>query len=329
LLLMCIPMFTLGRWCTALFFCFLLPHGCQESHKFLRSREAHGSQPTRILAVYEPWFGHPRHISVGYSSHDPEVVRRQIEQAKALGISGFVVDWYGDREPFIDASYSLLQKAAAADHFHIAMFYDETSNEEDATDVALADFRLFHDQYLSPNSPGREAYLSYEGRPVIFIFPKGGRTDWSRVRADLNKWSTPPLLIYEDGPGQYPDAFDGYYPWINPGKEGWKPDGSAWGEGYLSEFYQKMQSKYPDKIAVGGVWSSFDDSKASWGLNRHISPRCGATFTDTMNLVKKYYPETDPIPFALIETWNDYEEGSAIEPGIPNCSPDAGRPASR
>ena len=56
----------------------------------------------QILAVYEPWFGHPRHISVGYSSHDPVVIRKQIDEAKALGISGFVVDWYGDREPFID-----------------------------------------------------------------------------------------------------------------------------------------------------------------------------------------------------------------------------------
>ena len=63
--------------------------------------------------VYEPWFGHPRHISVGYSSQDPAVLRRQIEQAKALGISGFVVDWYGDREPFIDHAYALMQAIAA------------------------------------------------------------------------------------------------------------------------------------------------------------------------------------------------------------------------
>ncbi len=27
-----------------------------------------------------------------------------------------------------------------------------------------------------------------------------------------------------------------------------------------------------------------------------------------------------PIPFLLIETWNDYEEGTAIERGISHCS---------
>jgi hypothetical protein len=324
-------MLIVERICAALLFCLLLPHGCnhQDSNKLLRSKAVQGGQPTQVLAVYEPWFGHPKHISVGYSSHDPQVVGRQIQQAKALGISGFVVDWYGDREPFIDASYTLLQQTAAAEHFRIAMFYDETSEEDGATDVALADFKTFHDQYLAANSPGREAYLMYQGRPVIFIFPKGGHTDWNRVRVDLNKWDTPPLLIYEDGPGQYPNAFDGYYAWINPGRAGWKPDGSGWGEDYLTDFYERMQSKYPDKIAVGGVWSSFDDSKASWGLNRRISARCGKTFRDTMGLSKKHYPSDNPIPFLLIETWNDYEEGSAIERGLPTCSSESGQVPSR
>ena len=206
--------------------------------------------------------------------------------------------------------------------------YDETSEEDGATDVALADFQMFRDKYLSPSAPGRTAYLTYDARPLIFIFPKGGHTDWNRVELDLNKWITPPLLIYEDGPGQNANAFAGYYAWINPGKAGWKPDGSAWGEDYLNDFYHRMQTQYQDKIAVGGVWASFDDSKASWGLNRHISARCGNTFTDTLNLAKKYYPPSDPIPFLLIETWNDYEEGSAIERGVPACNSGPGQPLS-
>jgi hypothetical protein len=310
-----------ARLFIAILLCLFMPRGCShpDSNGFLRPSRERSGTPTQTLAVYEPWFGHPKHISVGYSSHDPKVVRRQIQQAKAFGISGFVVDWYGDREPFIDASYSLMQQTAAAEHFHIAMMYDETHEEDGATDVAIADFKMFHDAYLSPSAPGREAYLISEGRPVIFIFPKGGNTDWNRVRADVDKWSTPPLLIFEDGPGQFPNAFDGYYAWINPGKDGWKADGSSWGEQYLADFYERMKSRYPDKIAAGGIWSSFDDTKASWGLNRHISARCGQTFNDTLNLAKKYYPADDPIPFLLIETWNDYEEGSAIERGIPNC----------
>ena len=279
---------------------------------------ADGNSP-EVIAVYEAWFGHPQHISVGYNSHDPAVIKSQIHHAQAMGISAFVVDWYGDREPFIDQSYALMQKAAAKDKFHVAMMYDESDEEVGATDEAIADFTMFHDAYLSSNSPGHEAYLTYRGRPVIFIFPKGLHTDWSKVRAFVSSWSPVPLLIYEGPPGKDADSFDGFYAWIGTGSKGSAPDGSNWGEQALGNFYQTMRDKYPDKIIVGGAWAEFNDSKASWGLNRHIAARCGQTFKDTYNFWRKDFPADDPIPFMMIETWNDYEEGSAIERGIPTC----------
>src|ERR1700675_471528 len=96
--------------------------GCPQSsvHRTLRENAPANSSPTRVLAVYEPWFGHPRHIDVGYSSQDPVVIKKQIEAAKNLGITGFVVDWYGDREPFLDKSYALVQSIAAEQDFNVA-----------------------------------------------------------------------------------------------------------------------------------------------------------------------------------------------------------------
>jgi hypothetical protein len=309
---------------------FLLPHGCSNGGSSPGSRlkyRATGSAPEEI-AVYEAWFGHPQHISSGYSSHDPAVIADQIRQAKAEGISAFVVDWYGDREPFIDASYAAMQRIAAKSHFHVAMMYDESNNEDDSTDVAIADFTAFRDTYLSARSPGHPAYLTYEGRPVIFIFPKGGHTDWSKVRALVDKWNPVPFLIYENLPGPSADAFDGFYAWINPGPKGWAADGSNWGAQYLANFYQTMKTKYPDKLIVGGAWAHFDDAKASWGLNRHISARDGQTFNDTLNFWRRELPNNDPPPFLLIETWNDYEEGSAIERCIPDCNSSPNAPVS-
>ena len=306
---------------SAILFLLLLPHGCLRpgsSPALQLKHRATGNSP-QIVALYEAWFGHPKHISVGYSSHDPAVIKNQIARAKAMGISAFVVDWYGDREPFIDRSYGLVQTIASDNKFQVAMMYDEADEEEGATDQAIADLTMFHEAYLSSKAPGHQAYLTYEGRPVIFIFPKGRYTDWDLVRARVNKWESPPLLIDENLPGKYADAFDGFYAWINPGEKGWIADGSNWGEQYLSEFYQTMQSKYSDKIIVGGAWAGFDDGKASWGLNRHISARCGRTYTDTFNLWRKYFLPGDPLPFVMIETWNDHEEGTAVEDGIPTC----------
>lgn len=277
-----------------------------------------GTSP-QVIALYEAWFGHPRHISVGYSSHDADVIKHQIEAAKGMGISAFVVDWYGDREPFIDQSYAKMQRAAAKNHFHVAMMYDETDHKDDATDEAIADFTMFRETYLSNKAEGRDAYLTYQGRPVIFIFPKGGHTDWDKIRTLVNTWNPVPWLIQENLPGQYANDFDGFYAWINPGDEGWAPNGSNWGAPYLSNFYNTMKTKYPDKIIVGGAWSTFNDSKASWGLNRHISARCGQTFRDTFDFWRKEFPPGETPPFIMLETWNDYEEGTELERGIPTC----------
>jgi hypothetical protein len=304
----------------------LLFSGCAQRNlrSTLRQNVPSVQDQPRVLAVYEPWFGHPQHISVGYSSQDPAVIRKQIDEAKSLGISGFVIDWYGDRQPFLDRSYALIQSIAGEKGFHVAMMYDETEQDTgQATDDAVAAFAKFHETYLAPNASGRDAYLTYNGQPVIFVFPKSGHTDWRQVREQVNHWDPRPLIIYEDRKTSYADAFDGFYAWINPGKKGWAPDGSNWGEDYLRGFYHRMETDYPNKIAVGGAWAGFDDRQASWSLGRYISQRCGETLVDTLRLSREYYSDEPKMPFLLIETWNDYEEGSAIERGLAKCKSEA------
>lgn len=275
----------------------------------------------KVLADYQPWFGDPDHIDVGYNSQDPNVLRKQIEAARNVGIYAFVVDWYGPRRPFLDRSTALMQRIAAEQNFHIALMYDETQDDNGhATDEAMEAMELAYQKYIGPNAPARNAYLTYKDRPVIFVFPKRGHTDWDQVRQQVSQWESPPILLYEDDPpAQYTKAFDGEYAWVYPGSKGWTPDGHAWGEDYLANFYKKMRSQHPDEVAVGGVWPGFNDAKASWSLNRHIDARCGKTFEDTLRLFEENDEASHPIPFILIATWNDYEEGTAIERGIPHC----------
>jgi hypothetical protein len=276
----------------------------------------------KLLADYQPWFGDREHIDVGYSTQDPGVLKKQIQKAKTLGIYAFAVDWYGDRNPFLDRSYSLLQQIAEENHFHAALMYDETQEDNGrATDDALEAFEKAYKAYIGPNAPHRDAYLQYQGRPVIFIFPKRGNTDWDRVRQQVSNWETPPWLIYKDDPPeQFAKDFDGQYAWIHPGPKGWAADGSEWGKEYLESFYTKMKQSHPDQITVGGIWPGFDDSKASWGLNRHVDRRCGKTLEDTLAVARRYENGAVHMPFLMIATWNDYEEGTAIENGVSNCN---------
>jgi hypothetical protein len=306
----------------ALFLAFLL-HGCLGSSPSPRLQYTAKGPSPELLALYEGWFGEPNHLNVGYSSHDPHTIRDQIRKAKDMGISAFVVDWYGDRDPFVDQTYALVEKQAAKNKFHVAVMYDESDATDGATDAAIADLTMFHDSYLTTKD-GRNAYLTYEGRPVIFVWPHGDAVDWDKVRGAVNKWNPAPWLIDENLPGKYAKDFDGFYPWVQPGPKGWTANGSHWGQEYLSSFYQTMAQKFPGKIIVGGAWAQFNDSKASWGLNRHIAARCGQTFRQTLNLWKGYVPAGQVIPFVMVETWNDWEEGTAIEKGLPTCG---GQPA--
>ncbi|HKW66908.1 MAG TPA: endo-1,3-alpha-glucanase family glycosylhydrolase [Terriglobales bacterium] len=277
----------------------------------------------QILAAYQPWFGEKNHASVGYSSNDPVALQKQITEAKNLGIVGFVVNWYGPGKSFEDGNYALLQNLAARNDFKTAIQYDEAVDSPGSTtDAVVNDLRYAYDRYIGPKAgPSREAYLRYDGRPLIFIFPKNSGTDWNQVRQAVESWPDEdrPLLITQAYGGSHADAFDGFYAWVGPGSQGWAPDGSHWGGRYLDNFYQTMISKYPDKLAVGAAWPGFDDSHAPWSQNRHISPRCGKTFDDTLRMFRAYYSDSRPLPFLMIDTWNDYEEGTAIEKGLPRC----------
>ena len=57
----------------------------------------------------------------GYSSSDPAVLRHQIQQAKSAGIGGFIVSWKDT--PLNDVRLRLLMRAAAQEHFKLAMIY--------------------------------------------------------------------------------------------------------------------------------------------------------------------------------------------------------------
>ena len=82
--------------------------------------------PGLVLAEYHTWHGLPSHSKAfsdeccfanrrAYNSADPNVIRRQIQRAQAMGIHGFVVDWYGPPRESSDvlSEFVLMNRATA------------------------------------------------------------------------------------------------------------------------------------------------------------------------------------------------------------------------
>ena len=107
------------------------------------------SNSPKLLAAYQPWFGRPGHINVGYNSQDPVVLQKQITQAKSLGIEAFVVNWYGAHHTFEDHAYAAMQQTAAESSFQTAIMYDEdTQDPDNSTWVVIEDLQYAYDHYI-------------------------------------------------------------------------------------------------------------------------------------------------------------------------------------
>jgi hypothetical protein len=220
---------------------------------------------------------------------------------------------------FIDRATAELIRQSRRQSFQVAIMYDEgtiaASTMPTTTYTAQAARDLqYARQYLA--SP---AYLTINAKPVIFVFAYEQvepYVRWSDIRAQLD---VDIILLGNNLNPQdaaHDEQYDGHYAWVQPTyPPGWRSDGMEWGAGYLHWFYTTMASPtYARKIMVGGVWPGFDDTHASWGNDRYMRRRCGQTWRDTWRLAEEYNSQ-----IVLIATYNDFEEGTAIEDGVGEC----------
>src|SRR5438105_14254247 len=58
----------------------------------------------KIIAHFMPWWGDPRHINVGYNSHDPVQIHKQITDMIRRGGEGVIIDWYAVMQDIVMSS---------------------------------------------------------------------------------------------------------------------------------------------------------------------------------------------------------------------------------
>src|SRR6266480_1638703 len=268
---------------------------------------------TKIYAHLMPWFGDPRHMSVGYSSQDPAQIHRQITDMISRGIDGVIIDWYGSRDTITNTT-TLRVMTEAEQHagFKFAIMIDKGAIKLSAcSGCTPQQTRIEQLHYVEQTFVPSPAYLRINGRPLITNFDVELHypfVNWSAAAASA---TTDPVFIFEDASGFTHAVTGGSYSWV-------RPSTTDFGMTYLTGFYTTGLG-YPGLETIGASYKGFNDTLASWGLNRIMTQRCSHTWLQTFAKINSLYNSTKQLDALQLPTWNDYEEGTEIETGIDNC----------
>jgi hypothetical protein len=281
---------------------------------------------TKVLVHYLPWWdGSPRSngITTGYKSNDPAYVRKLFADLTSRGVDGVIIDWYGQTD-FTDAAWQASMPALAKfPNLSYSIMIDAGSfNKNRCAGCDINGTILYNLAYIEQKYFPTSQYLKYNGHPVVAEFgvtPLPG-VDWAKIQAAHPEIYWIHLDNAVSTPGFNIPSSAGSFLWINPPAPSEAKTNTA-GMAEPNYFYTRAQAE-PAKLGFGAAFGGFDNSLATWngGTPRTIPQACGATWLSTFGTINKYYSATKQLPYLQLVTWNDYEEGTALEVGIDNCA---------
>ena len=303
----------------------------------------------RLLCEYQPWFGLSIHKSVGYNENNAATVAAQNSFMLAQGCDINLVDFYGSTSPnqtfnlatanavFADLngrSGYPLKFGILEDKGALKYLCPTSGLPESATVTCLQNALIQDMDYISSHYAGSPVYWTDAGQPVVAYF--GGKADWPiltaadwdavwvAVKAHTDTYSVPFKFVFQFGSFTTAPYDNGRFGWVQPApysstQQFWWGSNTNSSPTYLDNLYSAGRN-HPSQLTIGALYKGFDDYSASWSANRVMAQQCGQVLLKTANEIAKYFGGSNPqIPYVQVITWNDYEEGTAVESGIDNC----------
>jgi hypothetical protein len=290
--------------------------------------------PREVLAFYYGWYGNPqvsqqwRHWKNvdpvakraenaadspaygAYDSHDPAVVDRQAEAARAAGITGFIASWWGPGS-FEDRGMPLLLAAAARHGLAVSAYYEKIAGEDASSRIKAA---IGDIDYLLARYGGDKAWLRVGGKPVLFVYGRAMRelspADWQEVIAQVRRDNPGGVVLIADSlDPRYVAAFDGASTYNITGQTQRKspPEIRAWAH---AAYPKAAAAAGPGKISTVTVIPGYDDRNLGRPLPRPVTDRwAGETYRVLWQEAIAAAPD-----YVLITSWNEWHEGSELEP---------------
>lgn len=261
--------------------------------KFMHPDQVDDSGKREIASHYYPLTG-------PYASGDEAILDYQCLLMKYSGIDGVMVDWYGVNSDndiaYHKTNTEKLFKAIKRAGLKMAVVYEDNTLSGDYVTAARTDL-----SYLATTFFRDDAYTKVDGKPLLLDFGpqkmQSGK-DWYRAFSILGTHPVFLTLNYsidKANNGGYNDNAQGEFEWVDPNPN-----------------YERAKDF---KYYVGGAMPGFKDFYKKGEDNEEgykytfYDSKDGALFQRQLDAVKKA-----GLSMLQISTWNDYGEGTIIEP---------------
>ncbi len=258
----------------------------------------------QIASYYYPLIG-------PYSSSDPDLQEYHFLMMKLSGVDGVIFDWYGSRdlhdyglikqstETFIGTLEDLGMQFAIMYEDRVAAQAAAQSLSSNIIEAAQEDLTYINEQYFS--SP---EYIKYNDKNVLFIFGPDFLTtenEWNQVFDILPADNRPDFLTLWAAKNRVGVNATGEFLWVDK-------------DHLLAHDYYYDTYQMQNNITVGSSYPGFKSFYAEGGWSDGINDWTidtdqGHTFVETLN-----YTHHELSDFIQIITWNDFGEGTMIEP---------------
>jgi hypothetical protein len=247
-----------------------------------------------------------------YDSHDPAILDRQAAAARGAGIIGFIASWWGQGS-FEDHGMPLLLDAAGRHALAVSAYYEKIAGDDAAARIkaAIADL-----DYLLSHYAAHKAWLRAAGKPVVFVYGRAlhqlSPAEWREVIAQIHRDHPGGVALVADSlEPAFVAAFDGASTYNITGQTQHKtpPQLHDWAR---AAYPKQVAAAGPGKISTVTVIPGYDDSKVGRPAPRPVTERWGGeTYRALWQEAVAAHPD-----YVLITSWNEWHEGSEIEPSV-------------
>lgn len=250
---------------------------------------------SRIGATHHPILG-------PYDSQNRKVIDLHLRWAQAAGIDVLIATWWGRGDVTDRALVPLLEQAAGTG-VEISLYYETVPGGR--PEAFVQDMR-----YILSTYGDHPAFFKHRGAPVVFVYGRaiGQLTpaQWQEAIRTL-KAEHDVVLIADSTDGRMAEIFDGLHMY--------NPVGQVVGGGDMQHLYETAiwAAASRGKISSVTVIPGYDDSNIGRAMPIVASRRDGALYDELWDLAVKGLPD-----WVLITSFNEWHEGSEIEPSFEN-----------